>query len=265
MAVRGRDVPGDSPPVGTVFRCKLRKIFGIQPVREAIRAHGSRLDRIVVEEGDHPTLDALARFARDQGIEVERASRRDLDRVAGGARHQGAMALAPELRLLRLDELNVHPRSLLVALDEVQDPQNFGAVVRCAVGLGADAIVWAEHASAPLSPATFRASAGAIEHASLCRVSSLVAAAHTLADRGITAIALDPNGEQELWSVDLTGPVLLAIGSEGKGLRKSVRAACQVRARLPLLGRVESLNASVAAALALYETARQRKFPSSGS
>jgi 23S rRNA (guanosine2251-2'-O)-methyltransferase len=236
----------------------MRLVLGVQPVREAVRAHGASVERVLVEEGDHPQLEALARFARDQGIEVARATRSELDRRARGARHQGVMALVPELRLRPLAELSVEPASLFVALDEIQDPQNFGAVIRSAVAFGAGAVIWPEHASAPLSPATFRASAGAIEHAVLCRVTSLPSAIEHLADLGAGAVALDAAGEVDLADVDLSGPTLLVIGSEGKGLKKSVRRACRQSARLPI-GKIGSLNASVAAAIALYEAHRQRR------
>jgi 23S rRNA (guanosine2251-2'-O)-methyltransferase len=238
--------------------------MGLQPVREAIRAHGKAVDRVLVQAGDHPQLGALARFAKDHVIRVEELSGRELDLRAKGIRHQGAIALVPELRIKRLEDLEVGPRALLLALDELQDPQNFGAVIRSAVALGADAVLWPEHASAPLSPTTFRASAGAIEHATLCRVSSLVSAIRTLGDKGVLSVALDPSADGVLSDINLTGPVLLVVGSEGKGLRKSVRAACEKRAKLPMGGRIESLNASVAAALTLYEAARQRGFPTRG-
>jgi 23S rRNA (guanosine2251-2'-O)-methyltransferase len=237
----------------------MRLVLGVQPVREAVRAHGAGVERVLVEEGDHPQLEALARFARDQGIDVARTSRSELDRRAKGARHQGVMALVPELRLRPLAELEVEPTSLFVALDEIQDPQNFGAVIRSAVAFGASAVIWPEHASAPLSPATFRASAGAIEHAALCRVPSLPSAIAHLAELGATTVALDAAGDVDLADVDLRAPCLLVIGSEGKGLKKSVRRACARSARLPMGGKIASLNASVAAAIALYEAHRQRR------
>ncbi len=108
------------------------------------------------------------------------------------------MALAPDLALVQVDDLEVGPASVFVALDGVMDPQNFGAVIRSAVALGASAIVWPEHASAPLTPATFRASAGAVEHAVLCRVPSLPEALEALTARGVTAVALDAQGTVEL-------------------------------------------------------------------
>ncbi len=228
-------------------------------MREAIRTRGRELERVLVDEKTSPQLDALARYARDQGAKVETARKQDLDRLTHGARHQGAVAMAPELTLRALAELELGSDALVVALDEIQDPQNFGAVLRSAVALGASAVVWPEHSSAPLSAATFRASAGAVEHAVLCRVAGLPAALTELQSRGLTVIGLDMNGETPIDEVDLTGPVALVIGAEGKGLRRGVKAACARLVRLPMKGPLGSLNASVAAAIALYEAARQRR------
>ena len=235
-----------------------RVICGLQPVREAIRTRGAELERVLVEAKSSPQLEALARYARDQGAKVETASRQDLDRMTHGARHQGAVAMAPELTLRTLAELELGPDALVVALDELQDPQNFGAVLRSAVALGASAVVWPEHSSAPLSAATFRASAGAVEHAVLCRVAGLPAALETLASSGLAVIGLDMNGDTPIDEVDLTGPVAFVIGAEGKGLRRTVKAACARLVRLPMKGPLGSLNSSVAAAIALYEATRQR-------
>jgi 23S rRNA (guanosine2251-2'-O)-methyltransferase len=242
-----------------------RLVFGLQPVREAIRAHGDQVERVVVERAvDNPTLDALARFAEGKGIPVERLPRAELDRRSAGGRHQGALALAPDLALVSVDTLEVGPESVIVALDGLMDPQNFGAVLRSSVALGASAVLWAEHASAPLSPATFRASAGAVEHATLCRVPSLPDALQSLTARGVTAVALDAQGPVELGDLDLRGPVAIVVGAEDKGTRRPVRQACKHTARLPMAGPIASLNASVAAALALYEVLRQRRSSRTG-
>lgn len=237
-----------------------RLIMGIQPVREAIRAHGAAIERVFVERGGGPTIEAVARFASDRGIATEPMARGELDRRAAGGRHQGVIAIAPDLRLVRLEALPVVESSVIVALDGVMDPQNFGAVIRSAVALGASSIVWPEHSSAPLSPATFRASAGAVEHAVLCRVRSLPEAITELSDtKGVTSVALDANGPVELSEVPLEGPVMIVIGAEDKGVRRPVARACRFVARLPMRGPVASLNASVAGALALYEILRQRQ------
>ena len=240
----------------------MRIVCGLQPVREAIRTHGSRLGRVVVVEPGasdaSPQLEALARFARDQGATVERLARAEVDRMARGVRHQGAIAFAPELTLVSLADLALGENPLLVALDEVQDPQNFGAVVRSAVAMSATAVVWPEHRSAPLSPAMFRASAGAIEHATLCRVTSLTNAVVDLRARGVHVVGLDMTGTSTIDQIDMTGPVAIVVGAEGKGLRKPVKGACETVARLPMPGPIASLNASVAVAIALYEVVRQR-------
>lgn len=236
-----------------------RLVVGLQPVRELLRANAASIERVLVERGDSPVLAAVARFARDRGAAVEIADRGALDRMTRGAKHQGVLALAAPLALTHLDDLAIDDASIVVALDEIQDPQNFGATVRSAVALGGAAILWPENGSAPLSPATFRASAGAIEHATLCRVPSLPSALASLAARGARVVGLDMSGEVVLEDVDLTGPLVVVIGSEGEGLRRGVRKACSVVARLPMAGPIASLNASVAGALALYEVGRQRR------
>jgi 23S rRNA (guanosine2251-2'-O)-methyltransferase len=235
-----------------------RIISGIQPVREVIRTRAKELEKVLVLEHDSPQLDALARYARDQGARVEGASKVDLDRIMKGGRHQGAIAFAPDLTLTSFDDLVLGPDALVVALDEIQDPQNFGAVLRSAVALGASAVLWPEHSSAPLSAATFRASAGAVEHATLCRVAGLPSALDKLKESGLLVLGLDTNGETAIDQVDLSGPIVLVIGAEGKGLRRGVKASCSQLVKLPMSGPIASLNASVAAAIGLYETARQR-------
>jgi 23S rRNA (guanosine2251-2'-O)-methyltransferase len=236
-----------------------RLIFGLQPVREAVSVHGAALERVVLEEAPSPKLQALGRFAEGRGVRVETAPRAELERRAGGGRHQGVIAFAPDLRLVSAGELVIAATSVFVALDGIMDPQNFGAITRSAVALGATAVLWPEHSSAPLSPSMFRASAGAIEHATLCRVSSLPEALRSLADRGMKVIGLDAQGTETLSAIPLRGPVTVVIGAEDKGARRAVLRACNHVARLPMAGPIGSLNASVAGALALYEILRQRQ------
>lgn len=233
----------------------------MQPVREALRAAPSRIERVMLLQRSgvaSPTLQALGRFARDQNRPVEWVDDSALDRLAKGVAHQGAIAIAADLDVLDLAAvLGKSPRTL-VALDQISDPQNFGAIIRSAVAFGTDAILWPEHASAPLTPATFRASAGAIEHAALCRVRKLPAALAQAADAGMLVLGLAGDGQARIDELNLTGPVVIVIGSEGSGIRKTVRSACSQIVRLPTSPPVGTLNASVAAAVALYEVARQR-------
>lgn len=236
-----------------------RLVAGLQPVREAILAHGSGVARVSVEHGDSPRLEALVRFASDHHVtEVTREPRALLDALTGGTVHQGVVAWAPELVLTDLDELLATPALLGIVLDGISDPQNFGAVVRSAVGIAQATVVWGEHASAPLSLATFRASAGAIEHARLCRVASLTAALSAAVSAGVQVLGLDPQADRSLHQLDLRAPTLLVLGSEGEGMSRSVRRVLSGTARLTQSGRIGSLNASVAAAIALYEAANQR-------
>jgi 23S rRNA (guanosine2251-2'-O)-methyltransferase len=165
------------------------------------------------------------------------------------------------LDLLVPDDLLGRPGLLGIVLDGIEDPQNFGAVLRSAVALGGSPVFWGEHSSAPLSPATFRASAGAVEHAELCRVSSVRGLLAEARARGIEVVGLDPRADQSLASVDLQGPTLIVVGSEHGGLARGVRAGCSHLARLAPEGALDSLNASVAAGIALYEALIQRVIP----
>jgi 23S rRNA (guanosine2251-2'-O)-methyltransferase len=233
-------------------------------VREAIRRHGAALHEVLVENGASPKFAALERFARDNNVPVvRRVDRAELDRQSRGVVHQGTLARAPELALTDLSALLDEPNLLILALDSLQDPQNFGAVVRSAVAFGGATLLWGEHGSAPLTPSTFRASAGAIEHARLCRVPSLVGALNQLRERGVTVVGLDAAAPVRLSSLPLEGPLVLVLGSEGEGLAKATRRACSTLATLGELRHVDSLNASVAAGIALYEVSRQRVNPSS--
>jgi len=256
---RHSEKPPTTSPETDAPGASSRLVTGMQPVREVIRVHGLAVEEVWVQAGDQPRWNALARFAKDQGIKaVRRLPRAALDRRCKGARHQGVLALAPPLVLHSLGAVSVEAGPLIL-LDGVTDPQNFGAVIRGAVALGAAAVVFGENHAAPLTPATFRASAGAVEHASLVRVASLREAVQSLGDRGVSTIVLDANAEVELPDLDLTGPCAVVVGAEDTGVGKAVRRACSHRARLPMEPVLDSLNASVAAALSLYEVRRQRR------
>ncbi len=157
-----------------------------------------------MEHGENPRLEALLRFAADHEVaEITREPRALLDALTEGTVHQGVVAWAPDLDLLAFPDLLADPALLGIVLDGISDPQNFGAVVRSAVGIAGAAVIWGEHASAPLSLATFRASAGAVEHARLCRVPSLTAAISEAVAAGVQVVGLDPQAERALRDLDL--------------------------------------------------------------
>jgi 23S rRNA (guanosine2251-2'-O)-methyltransferase len=252
MPRRHEHAPGRRAPLKSP---EGRLIVGMQPVREAIRALGHRLRELHLEgaPGRSSRIDALARFATDQGVRsVAFQARSELDRLARGVVHQGAVAFAPELQLLDPEGLDPTRDFFALALDRIQDPQNFGAIVRSAVALGPATIVWPESSAAPLTPATFRASAGAIEHARLCRVPSLPTWLSARAASGAQVVGLDARGEVELDELELEGSLVLVVGSEHRGLARPVTQVCTVLARLRQPGPIASVNASVAAAIALY-------------
>ena len=233
--------------------------MGMQPVRECLRARGRAVLELALTAGDNPKLAALERFAVAQGVgSVVRLSRGEMDRRSQGGQHQGAIALAPPLELRDWSQVVSRPALIAIALDRVQDPQNFGAVVRSAVATGDAALVWGEHASAPLTPATFRASAGAIEHATLSRVASLKDALAAAREVGAQVIGLSAGAPDLLSSIDLRGPTVIVLGNEAEGMQHSVRRACTRLAAVVRPRVLDSLNASVAAAIALYEADRQR-------
>lgn len=229
-------------------------------MRECVRVRATSIERLVLTASDSPTLAGLERFARDQGVvRVERLGRGDMDRLAQGAQHQGAIAIAPPLELAVWSEVLARPNLLAIALDQVQDPQNFGAVIRSAVATGGAGVLWGEHASAPLGTATFRASAGAIEHATLCRVPALKDALREAGERGARVVGLAAHAEKRLSELDLTGPTVIVLGNEGSGLQPAVRRCCTDLAAVVRPHLLDSLNASVAAAIALYEAEKQRE------
>ena len=226
-------------------------------MREALRAHQRRIAQVWLLAGS-PRLSGLQRLAERHGVPVALVDRAQLNQLAGDANHQGAACDGPALELHSAERALEAHQQLVLALDGIQDPQNFGAIVRSAVGLGGAWVLWGEHGAAPLTTATFRASAGAIEHAQLCRVPSLAQWLMDAQARGFQVLGLDAEGKASLREWDLMGPTVLVLGGEGRGLSRGVRRHCTHLVRLVPPGKIDSLNASVAAALALYEAQCQR-------
>ncbi len=237
---------------------KSRIVLGLQPVREAIRVHGAAMSAVWIAKGGGPRVAALGRFASDQGIDVQEMPKARIDKLSRGVHHQGVLAHAPELQLHDILTVDPPTDALFVMLDGITDPQNFGAIIRGVVALGGSGVIWGEHRAAPLTPSTFRASAGSVEHARLYQTSSLRTAVGVLAERDVLTVALDSEASETLSELDLTGPVALMVGAEDRGVTRGVRNACAKTARLPMPGPIASLNASVASAIAVYEVMRQR-------
>jgi len=240
----------------------LDLIIGWNAVFEALEAERRAVDRVFVllgrKDGRARRLRALA---REGGVPVVERSARRLDELAGGRAHQGVVALAAPVAYAELDRvlegLGERP-PLLVLLDGVEDPHNLGAVLRSAAAAGADAVVLPERRSAGLSGAVSKSAAGGLERVAVVRAKNLVQTAERLARAGLWVVGLDARGEVPWDRVDWTLPTALVVGGEAKGRRPLMRKRCDLLARIPLAGGMESLNVSVAAAVALYEAVRQR-------
>jgi 23S rRNA (guanosine2251-2'-O)-methyltransferase len=239
-------------------------IGGRRPVLEALRA-GRRAYRVIVSRTarNNPELEAILRAAWDAGIQLERLEGDRLGRLAGFDGHQGVLLEVVERRFADIDEIlaGAQPSgadAFALVLDSLQDPVNLGSLIRAAEAAGVHGVVFPERGAAPLTAAAVKASAGATEHLPLARVESLGAAIAELKERGLRLVAADERAEHLAWEADLTGPIAVAVGSEGSGLSGATRRRCDLLVRFPMAGRVASLNAATAGALLLFEVVRQR-------
>ena len=234
-------------------------VVGRIPVLECLRAR-KRPARALYYLDSAKGLGEILNAARR--LPAHAVDKRELDRRAGGVLHQGVVLEAEPLPLLNLHDwlrAATGPDQVVVVLDEIEDPQNFGAIARSAAACGAHALLFGRERTAPLSTAAAKAAAGALEHIDLVQGGNLAQALQRLRDAGFWSAALDPAGEQTLWQADLRGKVALVIGSEGRGVRRIVLDQCDWRLRIPLQGAITSLNASVSAGIALAECLRQRQ------
>ncbi len=238
-------------------------IAGRNSVQEALRS-GRTIDSIYVARGNRTgSIAAILAKAKDLGIAIKEADPKKLDFLCGGANHQGVVAVAAVQEyaevedIFRLAEERGEPPFLIIA-DELEDPHNLGAILRTAECSGAHGVIIPRRRAVGLTYAVGKASAGAVEYVPVARVTNLVKTIEDLKKRGVWVYAADMDGEP--WcGVDYRGPVALVIGSEGSGVSRLVRENCDFVISLPMLGKINSLNASVACGVLCYEIARQRK------
>lgn len=235
-------------------------VVGRRALAEAI-AEGLPLDRVWVS--DEPGILAWWRAhegaARDLGAVIARSPRSVLDRLAGGAVHQGILGRLAEGRLVEMEDILAGAASpaLLILADGVEDPRNLGALIRSAAAAGCDGVLLPERRSAGLTPTTAKAAAGALARVPIGRVKNVQRALESLAESGIWTVGLEA-GAKPLWTLDLARPTCIVVGGEGRGLSRLARERCDQLGGIPLQRGVESLNTSVAAAIALFEAVRQR-------
>jgi 23S rRNA (guanosine2251-2'-O)-methyltransferase len=238
-----------------------RLLLGLGAALQALRQAPQQVAVEYVDTAKSPRPGALLILAGARNVRCEERTRDEMDALARGQGHDGVLAIAGEYPYVAIDELleRAGPAPLLVALDQVTDPHNFGAIVRSAVGFGADGVITLKDRAAPVTAAVMRASAGATELARIARVTNLARTLAELQDGGLQIVGLDMSGQVALKDVAFSAAGrVLVVGSEGSGLRRLVREQCDVVAKIAMHGALQSLNVSVAAAIALYESAGQR-------
>lgn len=240
-------------------------IYGVHPVFEALRAGRRKFHRIFLTPGGVSSrrLDKLRKLAATHNIPVGNTSASMLERLAQSEHHQGVVARVSPFPVTALAEVLASDaagadRRFLIILDNLTDPRNLGAIVRSALAVEAEAILLPKDRSAGPTPAVSKTSAGALEHTRLVRVTNVVATMRQLREHGCWLYGLEPTADQSVYEVDFTGSVALVVGGEERGIRPLVKKNCDVLLSIPQSDRLESLNASVAAAIAMYEVYRQR-------
>jgi len=228
-------------------------------VREALRS-GQPLHKLILARGMTPSVRReLISLARRQGVPVQEVARARFDTLAPGAAHQGVLAVAAEQAYVAVEELLTAEGSpLVLVLNEIQDPHNLGAILRTAEAAGCTGAVISTRRAAGVTPAVVKASAGAVGYLRVARVTNIAQTLRFFKENGFWVVGADPGGDRLYWEADLQGPLVLVIGGEDRGLGRVVRGECDHLVRVPMYGRVGSLNASVAAALLVYEAVRQR-------
>ena len=239
-------------------------IGGRRPVAEALAA-GREAHRLIISATAKPApeLRAITDAARRARLPVDRVPADQMTRIAGFDGHQGVLLEVGERRWTEIGEMLAHARErgrepFVLVLEHLQDPTNFGTLLRSAEAAGVDGVVFPERGAAPLSAAAVKASAGASEHLFIGRLPTIGEAIHELKAAGLRLVAADQDAPSSAWESDLAGPLAIVVGSEGSGLSGATRRRCDLLVSFPMAGQVASLNASTAGALLLFEVVRQR-------
>lgn len=241
----------------------MNVIFGINSVTEALKARGHSFEWVGVAKERHDLrLQKVIEECRRNSIAVRFLPRVELDRMAGTGAHQGVVAVTSAKQYADLDDLIASKRgkhSLIVVLDGVEDPHNFGAILRTAEAAGADGVVIPERRAAGVTGTVVKASAGASAHLPIAKVTNIARTLEDLKVKGLWTVGLDERGKQSYDTVDYQMNCAIVLGAEGKGLHDLVAKKCDFLVSIPMLGQVPSLNVSVAAGVVLYEVLRQRR------
>ncbi len=263
-----REGEGGGGDVGTQGRkgssLRYEQVEGRRAVLEALRGKREAYE-LLVAEGMQPAkiLDEIMAAARTRRVDVTSLPRREIDRLASSENHQGVILRVEPYRYSTFkrvyQELEKKKNPFLVLLDGVTDPRNLGNVARTCEAAGVDALILPRSRAAPVTPAVFHSSSGAVENLAIVTVPNLASVMRELKKLGLWVVGADARAERTCFESDLTGPLALVMGSEGEGLHRLVRESCDTLVRVPMLGKISSLNVSAAAAIIIYEALRQRE------
>lgn len=239
----------------------MAKIAGRNPVTEAIRA-GRPIDKILIQEGAGGAADRVRKLAAENHIPVETATKRDIEKLAKGEAHQGVVAFCSSHDYASVEDIFAKAEAsgeppFIVVLDGIEDPHNLGAILRSAECAGAHGVIIPKRNACGLTDTVAKSSAGAVEYVPCAKVTNIARTLDELKERGIWIYACDMDGET-YFRQSMTGPCAIVIGAEGKGISRLVKEKCDFTVSMPLMGRIQSLNASNAACVLLYEIRRQR-------
>ncbi len=239
-------------------------IVGVHPLKEALRTSNARLDQVLIRQGTrNRQQDEIFRLAKRARVPVKLVPSEALDRLARSLKHQGVLGYVSQKVYVSLDVLleetgkNGTP-PLFLMLDGVEDPRNMGAIIRTAEGAGVSGVVLPDRRAVGMTSVVARASAGALEHVAVTRVTNLSQGIERLKSSSVWVYGLDPNASKSYLDIDYRGSIAIVVGGEGKGIRPGVLKQCDDRVAIPMHGTVSSLNVSVAVAVLLYEVVRQR-------
>jgi 23S rRNA (guanosine2251-2'-O)-methyltransferase len=241
---------------------KQEYIVGRNPVLEVLKAE-KEIDKIYVSKGElKGSIKKIISIAKDKNIVIQYVDKKKLDQIAPGVNHQGVAALVTPYDYYSIDDiLNKAKESkkppFIIILDGIEDPHNLGAIIRTAECAGVHGIIIPKRRAAHVTETVYKSSAGAVEHMLIAKVSNIPSTIDRLKDDGLWIYGADANGENYYFDTELKGPVALVIGSEGKGISKLVKEKCDFLVKIPMYGKISSLNASNAASILIYEVVRQ--------
>ncbi len=239
-------------------------ITGRKPVLEALRAE-TQIERILILPGTQgQVIEDIKSLARKKNIRLQEVDKDSFEEAVSDENAQGVVAIVATRKLAGIEDITAiaqqrDEKGFILILDEIEDPHNLGALIRTAECAGAHGVVLPKHHSAPVTSTVVKTSAGATEHIAIAEVTNIVNAIDELKEQGFWVVGLDASGDKSYTEVDYSTPTVLVVGSEGKGLRRLVKEHCDFLVKIPLHGKIQSLNASVAGALVMFEVVKKRR------